>query len=67
MRDRPCPHRRLAIASNDDGFTLLELLVVLGIIALLATIATPQVLRYSRALRAKFKPRLGMVFSKRYQ
>ena len=30
----------------DDGFTLLELLVVLGIIALLATVAAPQVLRY---------------------
>lgn len=30
----------------DQGFTLLELLVVLGIIALLATVATPQVLRY---------------------
>ena len=30
----------------EAGFTLLELLVVLGIIALLATVAGPQVLRY---------------------
>lgn len=31
---------------HEGGFTLLELLVVLGILALLATIAGPQVLRY---------------------
>lgn len=31
---------------NEAGFTLLELLVVLGILALLATFAAPQVLRY---------------------
>ena len=31
---------------RQDGFTLLELLVVLGILALLATFAAPQVLRY---------------------
>jgi len=36
---RPVPRR-------DAGFTLLELLVVLGIIVLLATLAAPQVLRY---------------------
>jgi len=30
----------------DAGFTLIELLIVLGILALLATLATPQVLRY---------------------
>jgi general secretion pathway protein G len=39
---RTCSAGRCA----DDGFTLLELLVVLGIIALLATVAGPQVLRY---------------------
>ena len=32
--------------SRDEGFTLLELLVVLGIIVLLATLVAPQVLRY---------------------
>lgn len=31
---------------REQGFTLLELLVVLGILALLATFAAPQVLRY---------------------
>jgi general secretion pathway protein G len=30
----------------EAGFTLIELLIVLGILALLATVATPQVLRY---------------------
>ena len=33
-------------ADAEAGFTLLELLVVLGIIALLATVAAPQVLQY---------------------
>ena len=32
--------------SSDAGFTLMELLVVLGILALLATLAGPQVLKY---------------------
>lgn len=31
---------------NNEGFTLVELLVVLAIIALIATLAVPQVLRY---------------------
>lgn len=35
-----------AAALRDGGFTLLELLVVLGIIVLLATFVAPQVLRY---------------------
>jgi len=33
-------------AAANAGFTLIELLIVLGILALLATVATPQVLRY---------------------
>lgn len=32
--------------AGEDGFTLVELLVVLGIIALLAAVVAPQVLRY---------------------
>ncbi len=39
-RTQPAP------VSPESGFTLLELLVVMGIVALLATIAGPQVLRY---------------------
>jgi general secretion pathway protein G len=39
--------RRKTVRPNAEaGFTLLELLVVLGILALLATFAAPQVLRY---------------------
>jgi general secretion pathway protein G len=41
---RHAPRRRRA--KRDAGFTLIELLIVLGILALLATLATPQVLRY---------------------
>jgi general secretion pathway protein G len=41
----PVPTKRVK-AIRQAGFTLLELLVVLGILALLATFAAPQVLRY---------------------
>lgn len=33
-------------AHAEDGYTLIEVLVVIGILALLAAVATPQVLRY---------------------
>ena len=40
-------------ARAEDGFTLLELLVVLGILALLAAIGYPYVLRYMGTARAE--------------
>jgi general secretion pathway protein G len=40
-------------AANDAGFTLLELLVALGIIVLIATIAAPQALRYMGKARTE--------------
>ncbi len=38
--------RQRPVLRSDDGYTLLEMLVVLGIIALLATVVGPRVLSY---------------------
>jgi general secretion pathway protein G len=49
VRKRP-DRRALANESREAGFTLVEMLVVLGILALVATLVAPQVLKYlSRA------------------
>ena len=48
LRVKPSKHRR---NTSQDGFTLVELLVVLAIIALIATLAAPQVLRYLGSAR----------------
>jgi general secretion pathway protein G len=43
---QPFTQKPMVAARSDAGFTLLELLVALGIIVLIATIAAPQALRY---------------------
>lgn len=45
--------RNCAAGGGEDGFTLLELLVVLGIITLLVTLAYPQVTRYLGTARTE--------------
>ena len=40
-------------ARREAGFTLIELLIVLGILALLASVTTPQVLRYLGTARTE--------------
>lgn len=44
---------RKLISDNDEGFTLLEMLIVIGIIALLAALATPQLLKYLGRAKAE--------------
>lgn len=44
--------RSRAILGADDGYTLVELLVVLGIIALLATLVAPRVIGYLSSARS---------------
>lgn len=46
VNDRKRVMRQRDRAGSQAGFTLLELLIVLGILALLAAVAAPQVLRY---------------------
>lgn len=45
--------RGLARTADDDGFTLLELLVVLAILGLLAAIVAPRVISYLGSSRSK--------------
>ncbi len=46
-------NQRLNHLPNEDGFTLVEMLVVLGIIVLLAAMIAPQVIRYLGAARSQ--------------
>jgi general secretion pathway protein G len=44
---------RKTATQSEQGFTLIEMLVALGIIVLVATIATPQVMRYMGKARTE--------------
>lgn len=46
LRRRQAAWSRNRRTAADAGYTLVEVLIVLAIVALLATVATPQVLRY---------------------
>jgi general secretion pathway protein G len=50
---RPTPDRSPAAHAQANGFTLLELLVVLAILGLLAAIVGPQVVRYLGSSRSE--------------
>ncbi|MCR4265783.1 type II secretion system major pseudopilin GspG [Nitratireductor sp. ZSWI3] len=51
FKEKTKPARPRRASGKEDGFTLVELLVVLAIIALIATLATPQILRYLDSAR----------------
>ena len=53
LLDLKLRHRHRLSRPGQAGFTLFELLVVLGILALLATFAAPQVLRYLGKARSE--------------
>jgi general secretion pathway protein G len=53
LLDLKLRHRHRPSVGGQAGFTLFELLVVLGILALLATFAAPQVLRYLGKARSE--------------
>lgn len=51
MKHKKNSSEALEVDPKDGGFTLVELLVVLAIVALIASLAAPQVLRYLASAR----------------